>query len=668
MQDLDPELFSEAVAKGADLLKNGVTDFPTWSRAMVSSFGEPICPHLERIWTLAQEEWQRRRPDPPIVPPSDPPLPSSEKPVSRRQWAVPKSVAIGILMVIVGLFLASEWTWWHGRQTHTAQTPTWGETEPVQPDSLAALKARAEKGESAAQFSLGWCYFKGEGVPQDYGEAVKWYRKAAEQGNARAQCNLGWCYHAGRGVPKDYVESAKWFRKAAEHGDAYGQCNLGWCYHTGQGVPKDYAEADKWLRTAADQGNAGAQHNLGLCYKYGQGVPKDYAEAVQWFRKAAEQGIDHAQVELGRLYASGLGVPQDYAEAVRWYRKAADRGEALAQFFLGLCYEHGQGVPKDYAEAVQWYRKAADQGKAVAQYNLGVCYANGQGFPQNDIEAYKWFSLAVAHGLEDAPKVRAGGGNRRDSLSRRMARAEIIEAQRHAAAFAGRKESADSPDGFGVEPRPRFGNYAQKASGTAFFITEDGYLLSNYHVIQGATRISVKTGAGLLSASVVKSDPANDIALLKVSGSFRALPIASSREGKMGDSVFTVGFPNIGLQGTEANFTRGEISSPSGAQDDPRQFQISVAVQPGNSGGPLVNTVGNVVGIVTARLSEAAALESSGMPPQNVNYAIKISYALPLLESVPGLAGKLKPPHPARERKSEEVVQEAPAAALVLVY
>ncbi len=123
------------------------------------------------------------------------------------------------------------------------------------------------------------------------------------------------------------------------------------------------------------------------------------------------------------------------------------------------------------------------------------------------------------------------------------------------------------------------------------------------------------------------------------------------------------------MQGFAPKLAKGEVASLSGAQNDVRYSQISMPVQPGNSGGPLLSAVGNVIGIVTARLSDAAALESSGALPQNVNYATKISYALPLLESVPGLPGKLKPPHPVTERKFEEIVQEARAAtALLLVY
>ena len=155
----------------------------------------------------------------------------------------------------------------------------------------------------------------------------------------------------------------------------------------------------------------------------------------------------------------------------------------------------------------------------------------------------------------------------------------------------------------------------------------------------------------------------------KVSGSFHPLPIVASHTVKLSDSVLTIGFPNTTLQGVEPKFTRGEINSLAGLKDDPRHFQISVAVQPGNSGGPLVDSSGNVVGIITARLSEAAALRETGALPQVVNYALKSSFVTAFLESTPEVMSKLAKPDTGQSRRSEDVVKEVrEAAALILVY
>ena len=107
-----------------------------------------------------------------------------------------------------------------------------------------------------AQLVLGNCYAAGDGVPQDYVEAAKWWRKAAERNDAQAQFNLGTCYHHGAGVEIDVEEAVKWYRKSAEAGDVNGQLNLGSCFATGDGVSQDEVEAYKWFLLAAGQGYA----------------------------------------------------------------------------------------------------------------------------------------------------------------------------------------------------------------------------------------------------------------------------------------------------------------------------------------------------------------------------------------------------------------------------
>jgi TPR repeat protein len=516
-------------------------------------------------------------------------------------------------------------------------------------------KAKAEKGDAEAQFTVGWDYETGMGVERDKVEAVKWYRKAAEQNNAGAQFNLAHCYADGQGVAKNEVEAVKWYRKAAEQNLAQAQCNLGACYRDGQGVVKDEVEAVKWLRKAAEQNDARGQANLGICYDYGKGVAMDYVEAVKWYRKAAEQNLAQPQYNLGTCYASGRGVAEDDVEAVKWYRKAAEQNYAEAQFNLGGCYRDGKGVAKDEVEAVKWYRKAADQNFAPAEYNLGVCYNYGAGVPRDYVEAYKWINLASAQGDEDAKKWLS-------VIEQRMTPEQIGEAQRRSSAFVPRKET----------PTSSFDNSTSPANptvtGTGFFITDDGYLISNNHVVKDATKVRLLTGAGLINATVVKVDAANDLALLKAVGRFAPLPIAASRTVKLGGTVATVGFPDIGLQGFAPKLAKGEIASLSGSQDDPRYFQISLPVQPGNSGGALVDARGNVVGIVAAKLSARAALDATGSLPENVNYAVKSSLLLSFLESVPDVASKLKEPN-AKDEPFEDLVKSAQdAAVLVLVY
>lgn len=186
--------------------------------------------------------------------------------------------------------------------------------------------------------------------------------------------------------------------------------------------------------------------------------------------------------------------------------------------------------------------------------------------------------------------------------------------------------------------------FADISAGSGFFITEDGYFVTNFHVIDGAKEITLVTKNGKsLPADIVRIDKANDLAILKANGNFIPLPIANSRSVKSGQRVITLGYPHVDVQGFEAKVTDGIINSLSGIRDDPRVFQISVPVQSGNSGGPLVSQEGNVVGIVVSKLSAVLLLKETGDLPQNVNYAIKSNYLLEVLASISGLEGKLAP-------------------------
>ena len=109
----------------------------------------------------------------------------------------------------------------------------------------------------------------------------------------------------------------------------------------------------------------------------------------------------------------------------------------------------------------------------------------------------------------------------------------------------------------------------------------------------------------------------------------------------MGQEVFTIGFPSPILQGVSAKFTKGTINSLTGFQDDIRLYQISVPVQPGNSGGALLDDSGNILGVIVAQLDAKTTFKISGSLPQNVNYAIKSIYAQAMLDTISGVADKL---------------------------
>jgi S1-C subfamily serine protease len=177
------------------------------------------------------------------------------------------------------------------------------------------------------------------------------------------------------------------------------------------------------------------------------------------------------------------------------------------------------------------------------------------------------------------------------------------------------------------------GGRRQVSSGTGFVVAP-GRLLTNQHVAAGCTEMRVRTAAGgtELVATVAAQDERRDLALLNVRGEVGPpLTFRSGPELRRGEGVVTYGFPLAGLLSSGPTLTTGEISALAGLRDNPRQFQISAPVQPGNSGGPLLDMQGNVVGVVVSKLNAQRIAQSTGDIPQNVNFAVKGTEALEFL-------------------------------------
>jgi uncharacterized protein len=505
--------------------------------------------------------------------------------------------------------------------------------------SLADLKAKDARGDAGSQVMLGFKYLEGQGVATNIDEGLGWIARGISQMEEI--------------VASTAARTNARFEEVARQVDInICACRLGDYYALGQFVPQDAAKAIYWYQKAKDAPHA--QFQIGFVHLT---QTKNYPEAAKWLTQAAEAGHVAAQENLAGLYYHGQGVAQDYAAALKWFRLAAQAGEAPAQRMVGVFYQNGYGVLQDYAETAKWFRKAAEQGDAPSQSGLAFLYLNGLGVPKDYVEGYKWASLAAGQGDD-------GSRKNCNAASRLMTADQVKEAQRLASGFVARKDNG-MPQQSGALPDSPIAKYG----GTGFFITEDGDVLTSAHVVENAVRIEIFAAGKALAARLVKADVANDIALLKVDTSCKALALSASRGVNLGDPVFTIGFPGTVLQGTAPKLTQGEVTSLVGILDEPRHFQTSLAVLPGNSGGPLLDRCGNVIGIVAARLGDIAAFKTAGVLPQNVSYALKRSFVTALLETLPEISAKLKSPQRSKDRPLEGVSDEArQSIVLVTVY
>lgn len=169
-----------------------------------------------------------------------------------------------------------------------------------------------------------------------------------------------------------------------------------------------------------------------------------------------------------------------------------------------------------------------------------------------------------------------------------------------------------------------------KSSGTGFAVTADGWLVTNAHVVDGCERVEVVGGGAVIDRKV---DVANDIALVKIGGSRSISPLAFRRGPiRLGEDVVAAGFPLADVLSDSVKITTGVVSALAGLSNDARFVQLSAPIQPGNSGGPVVDREGFVLGITTATFSKRAA-DEMGINAQNINFAIRSSVAELLLQS-----------------------------------
>jgi|GEM_PF-658318 len=490
--------------------------------------------------------------------------------------------------------------------------------------------------------------------------AVEW-KKLADGGQAEAQYQYAQCLITGRDVPEDYAEAAHLLQKAAEQGYPPAENELARCYRIGRGVPKDIVVGLGWLQKAADHNILDAQVTLAMAYATGDGTPKDEPLAAQWYECAAKAGSKFAD---GALSGQALwGRPKDAATAATMYKREGETGNVPAQTGYAACLEEGRGVKQNRAVAAVWYRKSAQQGDLVAKYRLGLLL---QDSPESVVEAYEWLSISALEGVHSAQQVA-------DALKTKIAPAKLTEADAHVRTRAKPVEPPPPANNLPAKDLPpgamNFFDKSLMGTGTGFFTTENGFLATNFHVVKEGKRFELQQGDKKYPAKLIVTDEEHDLAILKVEGQFSALEIAPSDDVELGEPVRTVGFPRPIVMGVSPRTTSGEVNGLMGLHDNPSEFQVSVGLQPGNSGGALVTKSGKVIGVVSSGLNgRLTLLLDDGPPPENVNFAVKSNYLLTLLKKAPDAEKNLYKAGAPLNDGPALIKQMKSAAGLIWVY
>jgi S1-C subfamily serine protease len=221
------------------------------------------------------------------------------------------------------------------------------------------------------------------------------------------------------------------------------------------------------------------------------------------------------------------------------------------------------------------------------------------------------------------------------------------------------------------------GKGALIGTGSGFILSNSGLVVTNHHVVADGKQIEVFIPSlGVSKKAHVKlKDTRNDIVILEMDGytssTSNEVPfsIAEDSKAKIGQEVFTLGFPLGDIMGETARLATGNINSLFGALDDPRLFQINNAIQPGNSGGPLFNKRGELVGICVAGLSARYFYENEGIIPQNMNFAVKASYLKNLIGLLPDGDSIIKRANAVSSTSLEQTIEQiSPYVVQIRVY
>jgi uncharacterized protein len=438
---------------------------------------------------------------------------------------------------------------------------------------------------------------------------------------------------------------------------------------------KDYAKAITLLKPLADAGSIPAERELGAMYFKGLGTAPDAAKALKLFQDAARYGDAEAQKDVGVAYQNGPpGVAND-VEAVRWLRLAAEKGNVDAESTLGFMYRTGRGTAQDFKEAIRWTVKAAEQGYPVALGNIGADFKDGAGVPQNNAQALFWIDIVLLRLQTDNPS-RPNYQKYADDLALHLSANDVQRLAAEARNWSPGKGSLDNvlamaglpSNGPGTGPKaaavappppPRSGG---GSTGSGFIIDTAGNVLTNNHVVDRCSGIQVRVANGApVAATLIANDKTGDLAVLKPAGILGEPVFLRDKAARQGEHIMVAGFPLAGLLTSDMSVNEGIVSALSGFADNAHQIQISAPIQSGNSGGPVFDTEGAVIGVVQSAVN-ATQLGMAGAIAQNANFAIKVSSVREFLDAkaIPyqsGNGGKSSGTLPDRARRSTVFIE-----------
>ncbi|EWY36790.1 hypothetical protein N825_25485 [Skermanella stibiiresistens SB22] len=312
---------------------------------------------------------------------------------------------------------------------------------------------------------------------------------------------------------------------------------------------------------------------------------------------------------VGLVFISPVAHAEQPDKTVIALEVLAKSGSTRAQFELGRRLESGIGTNADISRAFTYFCQAAAKGHPMAAYKIGNLYLSGKGVARNEAMAASWFRRSIELGSPEAREIMRRFSSMKDLPAPGCFTGKIPNGPPGATQSKARLPAP--------ERAPR---YVVIGSGSGFYVN-DFELVTNHHVIKSCDKVTVEKGSESVTATVVAIDKSLDLVVLRTSTKHTSHARVRQSPGALGESVYLFGYPQRPIL-TSINMTSGIVSSLTGFKGAKNELQTNAAVQLGNSGGPLVDSTGAVIGVITSLLRNS----------QNVGFAVKNTTLINFLE------------------------------------
>ncbi len=232
-------------------------------------------------------------------------------------------------------------------------------SEPA--EIIKTLSTAAQLGHKMAQYELGVAYLRGEHIPRNDVEGVRWLKSASDSGNLEATVALAGCLCSGLGATPDAAGALVLLQKAVDNDNLQAKAVLGCLLLTGDGAPRNIVRGVALLKEAAEGGDSFAQWKFALCHKSGIGVARDPKKCDHWFAQSAANYFN--QGPLWQWTSTQLR----FQEALEYFQSLVSAGSKQGPFWLGIALEHGIGTAPNPARALEYYKTAAQRGLPEAE-------------------------------------------------------------------------------------------------------------------------------------------------------------------------------------------------------------------------------------------------------------------------------------------------------------